>query len=147
MGLQKLAGITPQKQYYIDYIALGGAVMSDDGEFIPTAATEIATQLGISRNALYKWRVAIPKFWELVEQRRDELYSQAVVPQIYRAMRNKAVIQGDVQAAKLILNQVGQLKSERQEIAHSGSIAIETVSYGAPIEGQLVQGALDASTN
>jgi hypothetical protein len=65
--IQKDTSISPQKQVYIDYMALGGAVMDDEGKFNPVAADEIAKICGVKRNQLYRWRGMIPNFWELVE--------------------------------------------------------------------------------
>lgn len=120
--------INPNQQAWIDFVATGGVTVDEEGQFKKQTASDLSKEIGVDRTTLYRWRDTIPAFWELVKARRNEIYSRSHMTMIYRAMLKKAV-QGDVAAAKLMMNQAHMLEADKQEIEHSGQVTVETVSY------------------
>jgi hypothetical protein len=132
MESQNATKVTTGQQAYIDFCATGGFIVDDNADKDETikriSAEQLGELLGVDRRTLYRWRDSIPNFWDLVAERRDELFSQARMTRIYNAMFKEA-LKGNVQAAKLMLNQGGRLKAERSEnhTIHEGEVQFTNV--------------------
>jgi hypothetical protein len=66
------AMLTDVQRAYVDYKALGGLITNDDG-IRKMKVDELASMLGVTRDAMYKAKAQVPNFWALVTQRRNEL--------------------------------------------------------------------------
>jgi hypothetical protein len=121
--LQEATELTPQKQAWIDFVATAGVTIDEEGERKKITAEKLSKELKVNRVTLYRWRETIPNFWQLVARRRDEIYSHSRMTVVYNAMLKKAE-QGDVAAAKLLMNQSSLLKAEKQEnkVEHTGTV-------------------------
>lgn len=113
---QNVTDLDPRKQALIDFVATGGMVI-DDLQDRPTKLTaeDLANKLGVDRRTLYRWRDSMPNFWDLVTERRNEIYNRSRMTKVYNAVFNKA-IKGDIAAANLLMKQGGILKADKQEV-------------------------------
>lgn len=82
--------LTEQQRNWVDYNALSGLItdlsgtgkFNDEGQEMTLRKmpiTEFSKLIGVSRETLRQWRMTIPGFWDLVEQRRQELAPQSRV--------------------------------------------------------------------
>lgn len=111
--------VTPPQQEWIDFRAMGGLVIDSDGQVSKKTTDQFSKDSNIPRRTLYNWETAIPDFWEKVKARRNELYARDAVTIIYKSMLKKAA-GGDVQAAKLILQQARVLEAEKIDHTTNG---------------------------
>jgi len=111
---QKTTIITAQQQAWIDFCATGGTIITPEGEFKKMSAETLAQELKVVRTTLYNWQKTIPNFWEVVSERRNQIYAGSRMSMIYKAMLQKAV-KGDVAAASLLMKQGGILKADKTE--------------------------------
>lgn len=94
--------ITPLKESYIHFVASG---FIDDGKRL--THEEFARKIGVSRKTLYRWQETIPDFWLRVQSMRSKAY-KLKISSIYQALYKQA-LKGDVNASKLLLQQMGEL--------------------------------------
>ena len=96
--------LTPQQERFINFVASGQLNL----DLKKQSYQEFAQSLGVDRSTLYSWRRTIPDFWVIVAERTNAIVDKRI-PKIMNAMFAKAM-RGDVNAAKLLLNQAGRLK-------------------------------------
>ncbi len=94
---------TPNKERYIKFVASGCFV---NGKRL--THEEFAKNIGVSRKTLYRWQESIPDFWHQVQNIRSKAY-KLKISSIYQALYKQA-LKGDVNASKLLLQQVGELE-------------------------------------
>jgi len=78
---------------------------------------ELADEIGVSRVAIYKWKQD-PELIEAVYQRSLSLVGERL-PEVLDAMVEKA-IDGNVKAARLVLEQVGKSAKESKSKGNGG---------------------------
>ena len=110
-----LGKFTANQLLYIEY--LGAGQIDEDGKKISKEG--FANMLNIAASTLYEWQ-KLPGFYDAVVEAADRLILRRY-PKLIRAMEIKAM-KGDVAAFKVMTNQAGKLKAERQEIKHEMSI-------------------------
>lgn len=103
--LRPYSELTLTQQFVVDYKALNGLITLDEPEIGPDGKqrmfkkmtmTELASKLGVSRDALYKAMNSMSNFWDLVAQRRKELASESRLAVVHEAWFLKAA-KGDWQ--------------------------------------------------
>lgn len=82
--------LTEVQRAYVDYKALGGIVTDDEGVRKMTVS-DLATMLGVTRNAIYDAKDHVPNFWQLVEDRRKELGGQSRLARFHETWYLKAI--------------------------------------------------------
>lgn len=102
-ALEELPKLNYKQMQFVEFLARGS--ISKEG--IKQTREEFALSIGVSRKTLYRWQENIPNFWAGVHTRSHELLNEKI-PKIIEAMYQKALL-GDVQAARLILNQANVL--------------------------------------
>lgn len=115
--LQKWTELDPKRQEYIDFVASGGMTVID-GELKKISAEDLAKKVKVVRQTLYNWR-EIPGFWELVQERRNILYSRDRMSMVYNAVFKKS-LQGDINAAKLLMQQAKILEADKIDHTTNG---------------------------
>lgn len=120
--------LKPSQQIYVDWLAGGQTLIDQDGKLEQLTSIALSERVGVTRQALWKYR-KLPGFWDMVRERRTELYGQDRMSLIYRAMMGKA-LKGDTSAAKLMMQQARVLEAERTALEVSGTIAVAVVNYG-----------------
>lgn len=111
---------------YIDWVAEGGTKILEDGEPIKQSRTQLAEKLGVDQSMFTKWKNAVgDNFWPIVHARREQIYYRrdALVDQ---AVMMGAFVDRNPAMAKLYYQQRGTLKATKAEIAHSGSLSLES---------------------
>ncbi|MBA3679363.1 hypothetical protein H0W80_04235 [Candidatus Saccharibacteria bacterium] len=103
MAIQTYTEITPQQAEYLHFVSNGGYI---DGKRL--SHEQFASDLGVSRKSLYNWQQSIPSFWQRVQELRQKQY-KLKLSNVYEALYKKA-LEGDVQAARLLFQQLGDLK-------------------------------------
>lgn len=103
MSTQISTKIIPQQEQYVYFVASG---CRENGKRMSHEV--FAGKIGVSRKTLYLWQERIPNFWELVQTIRTKFY-KLKIDNVYDAVYKQA-IKGDVQAAKLLFQQLGDLK-------------------------------------
>jgi AcrR family transcriptional regulator len=104
MSLQNPTVLTPIQLKYVAIVASGR--VGSNGRRMSMEA--IAKDLGVNRATLYAWEKSLPGFWDEVRVLVDESLTKSV-PEILGALKRRA-LDGDVAAAKLILNQARALR-------------------------------------
>lgn len=125
--LETASKLSPAQLAYVDYLATAGQSIDADGKVKKITVDELAKQFSVHPVTMSRWRQTVPHIWDFVTVRRNEIYGQTRTTLIYQAMMKKA-LQGDVAAAKLILNQASKLMAEKQEIkteVHTVDSALE----------------------
>jgi len=113
-GQDELLHINQQK--WIDFCAVGGLIVGDDGNLTTMTVYSFAENLKVSRQTLYNWKTSIPNFLEKVHQRRMELGgSPARIAKVYNGLFLKAST-GNPEAAKLWLQAFANWKPPKQEV-------------------------------
>lgn len=108
-----------QQELWIDFNALGGLVINDEGGIDKMTVNEFADKLRISKTTLYEWRKSIPFFWDKVGERRKVLGSQARTTKVYNGLFLKGAA-GNPQAAALFLaNHDPNFRMPSQQVEHS----------------------------
>lgn len=125
-----------KQRRYVDWVAGGGTEVDNDGKLVTVTSLELASQLGVSRQAIHKYR-RIANFWDVVADRRRELYSQDRMSMLYRAVWAKG-LKGDTAAAKLMMQQARVLEAERSDVNVSGAVAVAVINYSVGSENNTV---------
>lgn len=126
---KQFADLGSKQRIYIDWVAGGGTLVDDDGKLESITSIELAERLGVTRQALHKYR-KLTYFWDLVNERRTLLYGRDRMSMLYKAMMGKA-LKGDTAAMKLMMQQARMLEAEKQDVSVSGTVAIAVINYGS----------------
>lgn len=127
-----------KQRRYVDWVAGGGTEVDDDGKLVSLTSIDLAAQMGVTRQAIHKYR-QIAYFWDIVADRRRELYSQDRMSMLYRAVWAKG-LKGDTSAAKLMMQQARVLEAERTDVNVSGTVAVAVVNYSTGVEQKELPG-------
>lgn len=103
MSIQNYTKNTPQQVQYMNFVANG---CRENGERI--SHESFASKIGVTRKTLYTWQDKIPNFWDEVSRMRSKMY-KLKIDRVYNAIYLQA-LKGDVPAAKLLLQQFGELQ-------------------------------------
>lgn len=139
-----LEPLTPQQQNYISYVAVGGLITEDDGSVHKLRLEDFATSLGVDRRTLNNWKRNIPNFWQLVEQRRSEIFTQNRITAVWNGLFLRAM-KGDAEQAKIILGQYAkwQPPAQKHDITIGDGLADAALAARArrenAIEGEVVE--------
>ena len=128
MVQQNATNLTPQQIEFIEYVARGRRTLEGKKQSRET----FAKKLGVDRSTLYRWQADIPDFWVQVHTRMNTDL-MAHVPDVILAMRDRA-LEGDVAAAKLVLNQANALRPAPKtelnlELESKQPFVVEVVNY------------------
>jgi hypothetical protein len=98
----ELALIKLKQEEYISYCAVGGLITEVDGTLKKMSLEQFSDQLKVDRKTLYNWKQTIPKFWDRVEKRRGEIFTQSRISVVWNGLMLRAA-KGDAEQAKIIL--------------------------------------------
>ena len=142
VNVPTLTDINLQQLQYVDFVALGGLLTDESGEFRTMTTREFADQVGVSRNTLYTWQKTIPDFWEKVRIRRLEITKRTRATKVYNGLFLKAA-RGDPAAVKLwseIFDNY-QPPAQKHEVSIGGLADLAKIAEQKKIiEGEAVDG-------
>lgn len=108
-----------QQQMWVDYNVLQGVIVGSDGEMSKLTVTDFAAQLDIERMTLYRWTKSIPNFWDLVNDRRKDIFKGARTAKVYNALFIAATVKLNPQAIAIWLANSGtNFRMPSQPIEH-----------------------------
>ena len=120
--------LSAKQRIYVDWVAGGGTIVTEDGQISTLTSQALADSLGVSRQAIHKYR-KLKGFWDIVADRRRELYGQDRMSLLYKAVWAKG-LKGDTAAAKLMMQQARVLEAERSQVDVTGAIGVAVINYG-----------------
>lgn len=115
--------IDPRHQTLIDYRAVNGLIVDDDG-MRKLNVDELATMLGVDRRQLYRWQETIPGFWEKVAVRRKTIAPKARLAKVHEVMFLSALKPGADGYRDRVLylaNFDSDFRMPTQEVKHDAS--------------------------
>lgn len=104
-----------RQQLYIDFVAMAGLRVRDDGSLEMLTAGEFAVEIGVTRKTLYEWQNSIPKFWERVADAQQKIYSSRRVATVWRGIFMRAA-KGDHKQAEMYLTHFSNYKLPTQKV-------------------------------
>jgi hypothetical protein len=137
-ALQNFTELDTRHQEYIDFVATGGMAIVD-GKLEKISGEQLAKKLKVSRVTVYNWRESVPGFWDYVKERRNTLYARDRMSMVYNAVFKKS-LQGDIPAAKLLMQQSKLLEAERVDHTTNGK------DLPSPIYGGMSSGTTDSQS-
>jgi hypothetical protein len=116
----KQMALNEAQRLYIDFTAVQGLLVDEDGNIERMTATEFARKIGYSRTTLFNWQKQIPQFWDLVKTRRAELGGNNRITKVYNGLFLKGSA-GDAPAAALWLaNHDPDFRMPNQKMEQTG---------------------------
>lgn len=112
--------LSPQQQYWVDFCAVQGLIVNDDGSMTKMTVQQCANHLKVARETLYYWKKHIPNFNDLVTDRLQELWGGARTAKVVNAIFLAATVKLNVQAQALwMANQKSiPFRIPQQEVKH-----------------------------
>lgn len=135
-----------KQQKWIDFCAVGGLLVGDDGNLTTKTVYAFAEDIKVSRQTLYNWKSSIPNFRERVEQRRIELGgSPARIAKVYNGLFLKAAA-GNSEAAKLWLQAFANWKPPKQEVEMDHNFGLADLVAKKKLQIERESKVIDVST-
>lgn len=135
-----LNGLSFTQEQYIDFCACAGLIVKEDGAIKKMTIGEFATTHGVDRTTLYNWQKSIPKFDQMVEKRRFQIFTKNRVAAVWNGVFLRAA-KGDAEQAKMILGHYAgwQPPSQKHEVTVSGlGDLVNLARQKGIIEGEVV---------
>ena len=121
--IKKSKILTAKQLQYMEMLA--------DPTYYDKSQEEIAALLGVKTHTLNYWKKSIPDFWERVYEIAQRKVKKHL-PKILETMAKKAA-QGDVQAARLILEHLGKLTKKVEFTLKLPQVFVELYEQGGRV--------------
>lgn len=113
------AALDLQRQQWVDFNVLQGVIVQSDGEMQKVSISDFAQQLGVDRVTLYRWTKSIPRFWDLVNERRKEMFDGARTAKVWNALFISATVKLNPQSIAMWLANSGtDFRMPSQPVEH-----------------------------
>ena len=141
----QLEPITLLQQKWIDFCAVGGLVVEDDGTLKPIKIGQFAEMIGVARQTLYDWKKSIPAFEDRVKEAQLRIGGGTARRQkVYNGLMLKAAA-GDAPAAKLWLQIFDGWKPPQQEVKMDHNFGLADLVAKKKLEADRERKIIDAT--
>lgn len=107
------------QQAWVDFNVVQGLVIESDGSMTKLTVAQFADKCGVNRTTCYAWTKQIPNFWDLVNDRRREMFNGARKAKVWNALFINATTKMNVQAQAIFLaNSDDTFRMPNQTVTH-----------------------------
>jgi hypothetical protein len=104
---------------YIDFCAVGGLRVTEDGDTERMSVADFCNNFGVSRMTIWRHRQADPNFNEKVAARRKVLFAGDHLSAVWRGVKLRAMRGDAAQATLYLANFDPEFKMPTQKVEHT----------------------------